>query len=93
MTARFSNSTPWFPLTAGLAVWAAHFMLLWAVSSFFPGDPIARWIALGLTVLAAAAIALIWRRARPISPMSVSALGLGIAGAGIAFSAAPALIG
>lgn len=91
--ARFSNEQDWYTATLALVVWAAHFTLLWAASSVFPGQPAARWIAFVLTAVAIAALAWLWRRARPASIFSVPALGIGIAGAGVAFDVVPALVG
>ena len=34
--ARFDNEQDWFTVTAAMAVWAAHFMLLWSASVVFP---------------------------------------------------------
>ena len=53
MAARFSNGQDWFTAIAAMAVWAAHFMLLWTAASVFPGQPAGRWTAVALTLLAA----------------------------------------
>jgi hypothetical protein len=52
----------WVLLLGGLTVWAAHFFALYAIASLLPGQPQARWWALGATVPALAACALILRR-------------------------------
>lgn len=93
MADRFTNEQDWMNATLALVVWAAHFSLLWAASVVFPGQPAARWLALAFTVAAAAALAWLWRRAQAKSLFSVPGLGIGIAGAGVAFDAIPALIG
>lgn len=92
MAQRFSNEQDWFTTGWGLAVWAAHFTLLWAASIVFPGQPAGRWAALPLTLAATGALIWLWRRAAPLAPLSVPWLGLGIAGAAIAFNAITALI-
>lgn len=91
--ARFDNEQDWFTVTAAMAVWAAHFMLLWSASVVFPGQLAARWIALALTAAAAGALAWLWYRARRAPRTSAAALALGIAAAGVAFGVAPALLG
>ena len=93
MAERFSNRHDWFTATAALAVWAAHFMLLWTASVVFPGDAAARWIAVGLTAIAGLTLGWLWMRTRRPSVFSAAGLGLGIAAAGVAFDLAPALIG
>ena len=89
----FTNKQDWFTATAALAVWAAHFMLLWAASVIFPGQLAARWIAAVLTLVAGVALGWLWVRARRPSLLSVAGLGLGLGAAGVAFGFVPALIG
>ena len=93
MAARFSNQHDWFTATAALAVWAGHFMLVWAASVVFPGQTAGRWIALALTLFAAAALAWLWLRASRPPLRSAAGLGLALGSAGVAFDLAPALIG
>jgi len=93
MAVRFSNDHDWFTVTAALVVWAAHFMLVWAASVVFPGQPLGRWIAFALTLLAGVALGWLWMRASRPSLFSAAGLGLGIAAAGVAFDVAPALVG
>jgi hypothetical protein len=93
MAGRFANEDDWFTATLALVVWAAHFMLLWAASSVFPGQAAARWSALLLTVAAAGGLIWLWRRAARRSALSVPALGIGLAAAAIAFNAVVALVG
>ena len=91
--AQFTNEPDWWTATMALVVWAAHFMLLWTASSVLPGQPEARWLALGLTLAAAAALARLWRRAGARSLVSVPGLAIGLAAGGVAFDALPAVIG
>lgn len=93
MSTRFSNEQDWFTAIAALVVWAAHFSLLWAASSVFPGQPAARWIALVLTIAAAAALVWLWRRARMQTWLSVPGLAIGLAAVATTFTAAAALVG
>lgn len=93
MAERFTNEQDWITATLALAVWAAHFMLLWAASSLFPGQPAARWIALALTVAAAGALVWLYMRAGRPSLFSVPGLGLAIAAGGTLLDAVPPLIG
>lgn len=90
--ARFDNEQDWFTVTASMAVWAAHFMLLWAASVVFPSQAAGRWIALALTLLAGAALAWLWLRASRPPLQSAAGLGLAIAAAGVAFDFAPAVL-
>jgi hypothetical protein len=92
MAARFSNEHDWFTVTAAMAVWAAHFMLLWTASVVFPSQAAGRWIALALTLLAGAALAWLWLRASRPPLRSAAGLGLAIAAAGVAFDFAPAVL-
>lgn len=88
----FHNRHDWRTMTVALAVWAAHFSLLWAASVVFPGAPAARWIALAVTLAAAAALVWLARRGGVASPVSAAGLGIGIAAAGVAFGSLPALM-
>lgn len=93
MTEGFSNRHDWFTVTAAMAVWAAHFMLLWSASVVFPGHAAGHWVAAALTLVAAAALAWLWRRASRPPIRSAAGLGLAIAAAGVAFDFAPAVLG
>ena len=93
MAERFSNRLDWFTAGWALVVWAVHFTLLWAAGVVFPGQPAARWLALLLTLVAAAALVWLWRRSEARSVRSVAGLGIGLAALVTAFDAAPALIG
>jgi hypothetical protein len=53
----------WVMLLGGLLVWAAHFFLLYALASLFPGQQIARTFTLIATVPALAADVLLLRTA------------------------------
>jgi hypothetical protein len=89
----FSNRVDWLAPTLALIAWAAHFTLLWSASSIFPEQPLARWIAVALTMVALAALAWIWRRRAVRTVQSIPGLGIAIAAVAITFSALPALIG
>ena len=45
----------WMLLLGGLLIWTAHFFLLYAFASIFPGSATARWLTAGATVLGLAA--------------------------------------
>ncbi|MGB3378050.1 hypothetical protein [Allopontixanthobacter sediminis] len=89
----YRNSTDLLTPTLALAIWAAHFSLVWAASSIFPDMPAARWIAVLLTIAALAGLVWLWRRSGVRSPTSIPGLGIAIAAAGIAFDLLPALFG
>lgn len=92
----------WGIMLGGLAVWAAHFLLLYGFASALPGRPEVPWLVLAATISAAAADALIlwWivKRPAPRDPLESWMNRLGIFGAGVSLVAliwqsAPALIG
>jgi drug/metabolite transporter (DMT)-like permease len=89
----FSNGQDWWTTTAAMAVWAAHFTLLWVASVVFPGHPAARWLALAFTLAAVASLAWLWHRAGRPRLKSTPGLGLAIAIGGTLFNAVPALVG
>ncbi len=93
MSSEFQTRHDWLTLATALAIWSGHFIVAWLVSIIFPGQPIARWIALALSILAFAALYLLWsRRSRP--PLrSVAGLGIALSTAGVAFDTMPALVG
>ncbi|MDZ4307120.1 hypothetical protein [Allopontixanthobacter sp.] len=93
MTRDLRNQTDWLTPLLALALWAAHFMILWAASSIFPGQPHARWIALAVTLGALAALIWLWRASKVRSVFSAAGLGIAVAAAAILFDALPALIG
>ena len=88
----FRNQFDWRTAAAALAVWAAHFTVLWAASIIFPDQPAARWLAVGCTGVAFAALFLLWHRARPVPLRSGHALVRGIAGLGTLYDAMPVLL-
>jgi NO-binding membrane sensor protein with MHYT domain len=90
----------WAVVLGGLAVWAAHFVALYAIASALPGRPDARWLVLAATIPAIAGDALIlWktigsgRRSDPLDDWIVrlGALGAAISGVAVAWQALPAL--
>ena len=88
----FTNRLDWTTLTLAMMVWLAHFTLLWLASIALPTHPAARWIAVGLTVAAAGALFLLWRRSGTRSIATVPGFGIAIASAGVAFDMLPALL-
>lgn len=55
----------WLLLLGGLLIWAAHFFLLYAFASIWPGSQTARWLVLAVTAAALAADgAIIWLAAK-----------------------------
>lgn len=56
----------WPAILAGLAVWAAHFVAVYAIASVWPGQPrIATWLVIAMTTAAIVAnVAILWRLAR-----------------------------
>lgn len=93
MAGTFKENTDWQGAGWAFSVWVAHFSALWGASSAFPADPTARWIALIVTVLALAALALVWRRRKAIGGGLVLPLALGLSAVAILFGALPALVG
>lgn len=53
----------WILLLGGLLIWAAHFFLLYAFASIFPGSDTARWLTVAATVLGLGANGVIVRAA------------------------------
>lgn len=89
----FTNRLDLLTPFLALSVWAAHFMTLWGVSSVFPEQALARWIAVALTIAALATLYGIARR-RPVKTMiSIPGLGLALSGVATVFTALPAVIG
>lgn len=89
----FRNRTDWLTPALALGIWAAHFSLVWAASSIFPDQPVARWIAAGLTLAAIGVLARLWRAAVRGSVRSIPGLALAFAGTGVVFDALPAIVG
>lgn len=89
----FRNDIDWLTPVLALALWAAHFSLLWAASSIFPDQAVARWIAVALTVAAFALLWWLWVRSGRVSVTSIPGLGIALAGAGMAFGVLPAIVG
>ena len=79
-------------LLIAFAIWAAHFAISYGAVLVFPGQAIARIVAVaaGLAALAVL-VAQARRSARPRSSLALGALGL--AGAAIVFGTFPAIVG
>lgn len=90
---------PWLYLLGGLCVWAAHFFILYGIASIWPGTRLAPALVIGATVLclvAAAALLLLARRARPADELErwmsdVAAVGAAISLVAILWQGLPAL--
>jgi hypothetical protein len=82
----------WILMLGGLAVWAAHFFVLYAIASVLPGQLQARWWALAATLPALIAAVLILRRALASAGSDPFALGAATALLAITWLAAPALL-
>jgi hypothetical protein len=82
---------PWAILLGGLAIWAVHFFVLYAIASVLPGMPEARWLATAATVPAVAADGLIlWNtigNASRLDPLDRWVFRLGGTGAAISLIA------
>lgn len=79
-------------LVFAFGVWSAHFLVSYGAVLIFPGQPIARFLAVGGGIAALAALA--WKGQklpRPRPPIALGALGLAVAA--VAFGTFPALIG
>ncbi len=93
MSDLFTERADWQGAAWALAVWAAHFSLLWGASSVLPGSAAARWIALAGTLAAFAALALVWRVRSRHGKGRLVPVASGIAALAILFGALPALVG
>ena len=91
----------WTILLGGLAVWAAHFFVIYGIASVLPGRPEARWLVLAATLPAVAADGLIlWRtigRGRRPDPLGrwtsqLGAMGAAISLIAVLWQSAPALV-
>ncbi|MBB3860645.1 type VI protein secretion system component VasK [Novosphingobium hassiacum] len=89
----FTEPVDWRGAALAFTIWMAHFGVLWGASSIFPDASPARWIALIATVLAMAALVLVWRRRSPESSGAVLPLACALAAAAVLFGAMPAVIG
>ena len=92
MSARFDNRMDWIALLGAFAVWLAHFMLLWTVSSIFPGQRIVLWIALALTIAAFATLAWLWHRRASRGFHSFGGIAIAVAALGVGFDFLPSLL-
>lgn len=93
MPSDFHSRHDWRTLSLALVIWSGHFIAVWLVSIIFPGQAIARWIAVALSVLSFAALYLLWSRKRRPAIRSVAGLGIALAAVGVAFDTMPAIIG
>lgn len=91
----------WLLTLGGLLVWAAHFFAVYIAGSLFPGTRTARWLTIGLTIIALGAILLliyrIYRRGQPSNGSAgwldtLALLGAGLAGIAILYQTLPAFI-
>ena len=93
----------WVLLLGGLSLWAAHFFLLYAIASLFPGRDLARILSLAATLPALAVNAwLLWFTVRKRQPQNsddfgrwvrnVGTLGAALAIVAILWQALPALL-
>lgn len=73
-------------------IWAAHFMVAYGAALVFPGQPLARWIAI-LALLAALAALFTWMRrlGKPRPYLALAALGL--SAVSVIFGTFPAFVG
>lgn len=88
-------------LLGGLAVWAAHFFVLYGIASVLPGRPEASWLVLTATVPAILADAWIgWRAAAWMRPTDqlhgsigqIGAVGAALSLVAVIWQALPALL-
>ena len=79
-------------LVISFAVWAAHFIVAYGAALVFPGQPVARWIAL-VALLAALATLFVWvrriERPRPVLALATT----GLAVVAILLGTFPAIVG
>lgn len=92
MGGRFENELDWMALVGALAIWSAHFMVAWAISSVFPGERIVLWLTLALTGAALAALAWLWRRRKVVTAGSVAGLAIVLAALAVLYDFLPALM-
>ena len=92
MSERFENDLDWVTLGGAFAIWTAHFMLAWTISSTFPGKSIVLWLTLALTLAALAALAWLWRSREIERLRSFGGLSVGLATVGVLYDFLPALM-
>lgn len=81
----------WRTVLLAFAIWAAHFLVVYAASLIFPGQIAALWIALATSIAALAALAWLWWRARALTTLDMLAIGL--AALFVVYDTLPALFG
>ncbi|WP_370177737.1 hypothetical protein [Alteriqipengyuania sp.] len=77
-------------LVLAFAVWALHFMIAYGAVLVFPGQAIARWIAVAAGIVACAGL-LFWARRLPRASLAFGAIGLAVAA--IILGTFPAIVG
>lgn len=92
MAERFDNQLDWFALIGAFAIWSAHFMLAWTISSVFPGQDIVLWLTLALTVVALGGLAWLWRAREVAGIRSVAGLAIALAAVATLYDFLPALM-
>lgn len=92
----------WRIMLGGLAVWAAHFLVLYGVTSALPGRQEATWLIAAATIPAVAADALIlWLTVKVPAPCDqlerwmnrLGRLGAGVSLVAVVWQSAPPLMG
>ncbi|AKM07693.1 hypothetical protein [Pelagerythrobacter marensis] len=92
MNPQFFNRLDWVALGGAFAIWAAHFMIAWSISSIFPDQPIVLWLVAALTLAAFGGLAALWRWRKVEGPASVAGLAIVMAAVGVAYDFLPALM-
>ncbi|MXO67472.1 hypothetical protein GRI72_01325 [Altererythrobacter marinus] len=92
MNPQFFNRLDWVVLGGAFAIWAAHFMLAWSISSIFPGQGIVLWLVAALTLASFGALAALWRWRKVEGAASVAGLAIVLAAAGVVYDFLPALM-
>ncbi len=73
------------------AVWSAHFIVAYGAVLIFPGQPIARWVAIAAMFAAMGALTLWIVLHRPFPRLALAAVGLALAA--IVLGTFPAIVG
>lgn len=79
-------------LLVAFGIWAAHFIISYGAALIFPGEPLARWIAVGALIAAIIALAVWTLRLKPAPPhLALAAVALSLAA--IVLGTFPAFVG